>query len=190
MAERRAADALMLVKCICTNCAGHLEFEEENAGETIACPHCGFETVLTLPGTKPPDPELLARIRRRAWRRRGLFGGAALMVIAGFGYALYRWGVPWLEGLIPSIDTAGKAITVLLLGCALVPFAVAWLILPVVLFFQVRKGIELLSQIAGALETRESVAVLEPRESVSSEVGEEQATPDREAVPHQASADG
>src|SRR6266436_22576 len=40
---------LMLIKCICTNCAGHLEFEEESAGETIECPHCHFETVLYLP---------------------------------------------------------------------------------------------------------------------------------------------
>ena len=47
----------MLTKCICTNCAGHLEFEEENAGEKIKCPHCGFETTLFLPGDEPETEE-------------------------------------------------------------------------------------------------------------------------------------
>src|SRR5215472_8244690 len=146
----------MLVKCICTNCAGHLEFEEENAGETIPCPHCGFETVLTLPGTASIDPELLALSRRRALRRRSLQLAVALLVLAGFGYALYHWGVPWLQDLAPSIDSTAKAMAVLLLGCMLVPFAVFWLVFPILLFLQLRKGTELLTRIAAGLESRSS----------------------------------
>ena len=144
----------MLVKCICTNCAGHLEFEEENAGETIPCPHCGFETVLTLPGTATVDPELLALSRRRALRRRSLQLAGALLVLAGFCYALYRWAVPWLQDLAPSIDSTGKAMVVLLLVCALIPFALFWLVFPILLFLQLRKGVELLAQIADGLESR------------------------------------
>jgi hypothetical protein len=143
----------MLVKCICTNCAGHLEFEEENAGETIACPHCGFETVLTLPGTETLAPELLALSRRRALRRRLAPLLVAFFILAGFGYVLYRWGVPWIEDVLPSIDSTGKAIVVLLLGCALAPFALFWLVFPILLFFQIRKGTELLSRIAESLES-------------------------------------
>lgn len=143
----------MLVKCICTNCAGHLEFEEENAGETIPCPHCGFETVLSLPGTRALDPELLALSRRRALRRRLLRVGAGLLVLAGCGYALYRWGVPWIQDMMPSVDSTAKAMVVLVLGCALVPLALFWLVFPILLFLQLRKGTELLSRIAESLES-------------------------------------
>ena len=143
----------MLVKCICTNCAGHLEFEEENAGETIPCPHCGFETVLFLPGTRALDPELLALSRRRALRRRLLPVGAGLLVLAGCGYALYRWGVPWIQDTMPSIDSTAKAMVVLVLGCALVPLALFWLLFPILLFLQLRKGTQLLSRIAESLES-------------------------------------
>ena len=59
----------MLTKCICTYCAGHLEFEEENAGEKIKCPHCGFETTLFLPGQEPDTRDGAHRIAARAaWR--------------------------------------------------------------------------------------------------------------------------
>ena len=144
----------MLVKCICTNCAGHLEFEEENAGEIIPCPHCGFETMLMLPGTATVDAELLALSRRRALRRRSLQLTGALLVLVGFCYALYRWGVPWLQDLAPSIDSTAKAMVLLLVGCAFIPFALFWLVFPILLFLQLRKGTELLARIAADLESR------------------------------------
>jgi hypothetical protein len=34
------------VKCACSNCSGHLEFDGEHAGVTVACPHCGLATKL------------------------------------------------------------------------------------------------------------------------------------------------
>jgi hypothetical protein len=47
-----------LAKCSCSHCAGHLEFDTAYAGEWIACPHCGKETLLYIPGTAtaPPTP--------------------------------------------------------------------------------------------------------------------------------------
>jgi DNA-directed RNA polymerase subunit RPC12/RpoP len=39
----------MMTKCSCNNCSGHLEFEESAAGSTLACPHCGMDTVLFIP---------------------------------------------------------------------------------------------------------------------------------------------
>jgi hypothetical protein len=38
----------MLVKCSCQACRGHLEFDAVDAGSSVACPHCGAETVLSL----------------------------------------------------------------------------------------------------------------------------------------------
>lgn len=45
-----------LAKCPCNHCSEHLEFEAEHAGETIACPHCGMETLLFVPQVPKPPP--------------------------------------------------------------------------------------------------------------------------------------
>jgi hypothetical protein len=40
-----------LAKCGCSHCDGHLEFDTAYAGERVACPHCGKEILLYIPGT-------------------------------------------------------------------------------------------------------------------------------------------
>ena len=51
----------MDVICPCNNCSEHLEFDESAAGSTIACPHCGMDTVLFIPqvpvGAPPVEQE-------------------------------------------------------------------------------------------------------------------------------------
>jgi len=37
------------VKCSCNNCSEHLQFELQDAGKRIDCPHCGMETLLYVP---------------------------------------------------------------------------------------------------------------------------------------------
>jgi hypothetical protein len=39
-------------KGVCQHCGGHIEFPAEGAGQTIACPHCQWNTVLT-PSSSP-----------------------------------------------------------------------------------------------------------------------------------------
>jgi hypothetical protein len=39
-------------KGVCQHCGGHIEFPAEGAGQTIACPHCQWNTVLT-PSNSP-----------------------------------------------------------------------------------------------------------------------------------------
>jgi hypothetical protein len=39
----------MNVKCSCNICSQHLEFDQSAAGSTVACPHCGMDTVLFIP---------------------------------------------------------------------------------------------------------------------------------------------
>ena len=36
------------LKCACVSCAGHIEFPADAIGSTVPCPHCGWQTELTL----------------------------------------------------------------------------------------------------------------------------------------------
>ncbi len=136
----------MLVKCICTNCAGHLEFEEENAGQKIKCPLCGFDTVLFLPGHEPTEDGDGTAGRFRLGRRALLGAVAGLLVLAGICWAAYQWAVPFVKDLL-SIESTVGTVLLLVLGCLLVPLVLAWLVLPMVVFLELRKLNGLLSQI-------------------------------------------
>jgi len=52
----------MIAKTSCQHCGQHIEFEVENAGETVPCPSCGQQTQLLLPKVKKAenDPYLPA----------------------------------------------------------------------------------------------------------------------------------
>jgi DNA-directed RNA polymerase subunit RPC12/RpoP/predicted nucleic acid-binding Zn ribbon protein len=52
-----------LVKCRCNSCSQYIEFEPQQAGQTIACPYCNLDTMLFVPRmeppkTAPPNPHL------------------------------------------------------------------------------------------------------------------------------------
>src|ERR1700674_2712822 len=116
----------MLVKCFCTNCAGHLEFEEENAGQKIKCPHCGFDTVLFLPGAEPPGdrlPTFTQKLLRRRWL---ICAGGGAVLIAAVAWALYQWGLPFVENLLPFDTSKVVSVLVLVLICLLVPLVLTW----------------------------------------------------------------
>jgi len=149
----------MLVKCICKNCAGHLEFEEENAGQKIKCPHCGFDTILFLPGAEQEAEEQVASLRRKLQlqRRLILWVGAAVIVL-GLLWCIYHWGLPAVESLLPSIDNKVILVLVLALLCLSIPLVIVWLLLPVFLFFQIRKLISLLARIEEDLRSEPSEA--------------------------------
>jgi hypothetical protein len=139
----------MLVKCFCTNCAGHLEFEEQNAGEEIPCPHCGFRTRLFLPGTQAPDSEIVDLVLRGIQRRRRL--AAAGLLVAALVVALAIWyGVlPLLQQLLGQDVSRWKALLALVLGSLLAsPVLICfwfWVAFPFLVFYQlveIRKRLE------------------------------------------------
>jgi hypothetical protein len=47
--NRHAKDSKMDAKCKCQHCNTHLEFDDRGAGQMVACPHCGLETMLYVP---------------------------------------------------------------------------------------------------------------------------------------------
>jgi DNA-directed RNA polymerase subunit RPC12/RpoP len=163
----------MLVKCICTNCAGHLEFEEENAGEKIKCPHCAFETVLFLPGTDRVDQELARLARRMKLRRWLLRGTASVALLGAAGWCLYHWALPMIENWLP-VESTPLAVAVLAGIVVAIPLLLAWLALPVVLFLQFRKLNELVTQIEFNLQPQPVQEEVEPAlESRAEEITED-----------------
>ncbi len=148
----------MSVKCICTNCAGHLEFEEENAGQKIACPHCGFQTTLFLPGQEPEELNSERSPGQTSKRALVLVAAVALLVAGGIGYAIYHWGMPLVEEQFPSVESRLGRVLLLILGCLLVPVALFWLCFPILLFAQMRKmnrALERLAENSAPLEETE-----------------------------------
>lgn len=135
----------MLVKCICTNCAGHLAFDEENAGEKIDCPHCGFETTLTLPGSESKT-EPVPYWRRREVRRQAVWVALSLLLVGAVAFALYRWVLPPLKDWL-NTESLVLAIAVLLGICLLVSLVLVWLAFPFVLVVQLRKLTDVLAEI-------------------------------------------
>ena len=143
----------MLVKCICTNCAGHLEFEEENAGERIACPHCGFKTRLSMPGDdREHEDEVLAFVRRRILVKRLKLAGASSLILAAAGYCIHRWLIPWMLDTWPSISSETAAWVWLIAGLLALPFALGWLVLPLFVMWQIRHLHRLIATMSEAKE--------------------------------------
>ncbi len=144
----------MLVKCICTNCAGHLEFEEESAGQKIKCPHCGFDTVLFLPGAEKAEAEVASLTRKLEIQRRLLLLGVFVLAAGGGFWAVYQWIVPLFASWLP--ETESKVLPILL-GVALcfaTPMLLCWLVFPLVWFLQARRLISLLNDIADELRSQ------------------------------------
>lgn len=66
-------------KCLCQHCRGRIEFPIEGVGTTVACPHCGEETDLSLPESDDVDR---AVERTRVWAIGGLIVLVLLLVAA------------------------------------------------------------------------------------------------------------
>jgi DNA-directed RNA polymerase subunit RPC12/RpoP len=55
----------MTAKCSCQHCNGHIEFERDQERSTVACPHCGMDTLLFV--TTPPVIQPHPMNRRLIW---------------------------------------------------------------------------------------------------------------------------
>ena len=67
------------LKCRCQHCRGRIEFPIESVGTTVACPHCGEETDLSLPESDDVDR---AVERTRVWAIGGVIVLVLLLVAA------------------------------------------------------------------------------------------------------------
>jgi len=145
----------MLVKCICTNCAGHLEFEEENAGEKIDCPHCGFETTLFLPGSEQSAKTAPGPWRKR-WQKlkarwRLVCATASLLIVVGIGYSLWHWVLPAIKDMLPYSESSVVPVGILIFACLLLMLMLVWLSFPILILLELRHARRALWQIEANL---------------------------------------
>jgi hypothetical protein len=74
-------------KCSCQHCGGHIEFPAEGAGQVVKCPHCGWDTFLTVSHPAQVEVGGGAAVRKRIFL---LFGIVAVVVaLTGLGAFLY-----------------------------------------------------------------------------------------------------
>jgi hypothetical protein len=72
MSERK------FLKCNCNQCGGPIEFPADGIGMTIPCPHCGWDTELTL---APPEVTSPRSARSLKW----IVAGAIILVLGIVG---------------------------------------------------------------------------------------------------------
>ncbi len=88
-------------KCLCQHCRGRIEFPIEGVGTTVACPHCGEETDLSLPESDEVDR---AVERTRGWAIGGLIV-LVLLLVAAFV------AVHMLQNIAPRVRQARGVIS-------------------------------------------------------------------------------
>jgi hypothetical protein len=74
-------------KGVCQHCGGHIEFPAEGAGQTIPCPHCKWNTVLTV--NRAPSVEIGGGASSQ--KRIFLAFGVAVALVAVGGIAALVW---------------------------------------------------------------------------------------------------
>jgi hypothetical protein len=68
------------LKCSCQQCGGRIEYPADAVGSMVECPHCRWQTELTV--QVPGSEESFSRISTK-W----LAVGVVLLLLAGFGFA-------------------------------------------------------------------------------------------------------
>jgi hypothetical protein len=84
-------------ECPCRHCNGIIEFESDQAGQTVACPHCGMNTQLFVVPMPTPESTPTPARARTAPKSRLTVREA---VLANTQYSNGRSVVNWSCGLV------------------------------------------------------------------------------------------
>ena len=135
-----------IVKCRCRNCDGHLEFEANRDGEALACPHCGMETQLYIPGRArlPIEHGKLAPAKgtKKQPLRALTIGAISIVFIGGLVYFLVTSEV--VRGFVGGGICLVLAVVVAVFALGT---AILWIIFPVFVYFGIERLERLLQQI-------------------------------------------
>src|SRR6185312_723523 len=103
-----------LVKSSCQHCGGGIEFDADQAGVDISCPHCGVTTRLAVmaPAPKPAEGAIIPLAKKNVKGAAGLRVAATFFVMIGL--------ILTIAGLvtITTAPTIMQEIASILLGCS------------------------------------------------------------------------
>ena len=98
----------MFEKCSCNHCSGHIEFDASQAGQVVACPHCGLETKVYVP--KAPSGIAPQNVSVEIKRGANPLGIASLVL--GIGACVFCW-IPFLGLLAIPLAAIGLLLAVI-----------------------------------------------------------------------------
>ncbi|MGA3163766.1 MAG: hypothetical protein ABSD77_06170 [Verrucomicrobiota bacterium] len=137
----------MLVTCPCNYCEQNIEFEAADFvqsgvgissifGQTIPCPHCGKDTILTMPLSKK-GTSMVSTKELRGRTKLIVLGIAALVLAIIF---TITWKFPdAVSGISVGVFSGGAAILVLIIAALLLVLAIFWLIFPWMVYSMLKK---------------------------------------------------
>lgn len=134
--------ATKLSKCPCNNCSSNIEFEADQAAQTVSCPHCGLETILFIPSAVRPS----ASPRRKVSLTAKLITLAVLLFLTLVGLIVW-FGLSTPE-LVRFAGGAIGLVIAVIVACFLVLWAILWVIFPVFVYY----GLKRLEKLLGAIE--------------------------------------
>jgi len=76
-------------KCSCQHCGGHIEYPIQGAGQNIACPHCGRQTLLPLIHTPPVEIGGGSAARKRIYTAFAIAAGATALACGAAYFLLF-----------------------------------------------------------------------------------------------------
>ena len=108
----------MFEKCSCNHCSGHVEFDASHAGQVVACPHCGMETVLFVPQVpKPLNAKPPQNVGVEIKRGMNPLGVASLVL--GIVACVFCW-IPFLGLLAIPLAAIGLLLAIIGITAAIV----------------------------------------------------------------------
>lgn len=109
----------MEAKCSCQFCSGHVAFDSTAAGQIVACPHCGLETMLFIPNT-PKVPTVKAAPQSVSVEiKNGMNPLGIASLVLGIGACVFCW-IPFLGLLAIPLAAIGLLLAVIGITAAIV----------------------------------------------------------------------
>jgi uncharacterized membrane protein len=133
----------MIAKCQCHLCQNAIEFEVENAGASIPCPHCGELTVLALPAKKPALRSSQSGGGKVPWKL--LVGMAAVVALLAFIYGMTR--SEKLQAVAEAFGIAGGGIIMMALVVVAFLIVLLWILFPVFVYFAIGRMEKIMREI-------------------------------------------
>ena len=134
----------MISKTTCQHCDQHIEFDVEAAGQFVACPNCGQQTRLIIPGASSTGvasafpPKNKPKIPTKTW-----IVLAWVLVVSALVACAVKVSTQYPEAL----GQFGGGVVGIIAMVAIAVWAILWITFPVFVFFKMGEMLKVMRQI-------------------------------------------